>query len=185
MLRRFIKNRFAIYALVLVAFLTANVADYLSYVAENEGWEAPQHLRYVVMPEGWAQANDPCATQGLTTSTAVTDTADVKMITGTTGQIIYVCGYDLRITGSSGFRARFQSGTGTTCQTGTVQLSGNYLAPTTNGSSEIKLERQTSTKSAFRTISGADLCMDLTAGTAGTGLTIDGFITYVRASARS
>lgn len=113
---------------------------------------------------------DPCQSSGVAKSSVVlnhTATAELVAISGTT--VVYVCGFSISLAGTAP-TFRFQTGTGTTCGTGTVQQTGVYTpasaAPfSTYGAGTI-----------FKGTAGQALCINL----GGTTPSAQGVLTYVQ-----
>ena len=114
--------------------------------------------------------NDPCATGQLTTNATINATADVVAVAGTSGSVIYICGINVQIGGhaAAAGNARLQSGTDTTCQTGTVQMSGTIWSTSLDVAGFHG-------RTVHRGEPGADVCYDV----GGSSPTVQGFISYV------
>lgn len=87
------------------------------------------------------------ASVAITISTATT----TRLITGVTGQSIYVTAVDVIAAGTGNIQ--FIAGTGATCGTGTVNISGNY-----NLTAQVGLAKGTGVGALWVVPSGSSLC---------------------------
>lgn len=119
------------------------------------------------------QFRDPCANPSIVhTTAALAATADQTTITGTAGRLINICGMDFTLTGAAP-TVRFQSGTGTTCQTATVQLTG-VMATGTGLVMQVTMPPGRTIMQTDTT--GANFCIDLPATG---GPSLQGWINYL------
>lgn len=113
---------------------------------------------------------DPCQAANVVKSSAVINvTTDAELVALTSGQTIYVCGYEMTVGGTAP-TYRFVYGTGTTCATGLTGLTGTYLPVV--GADDSYGPGST----VFATIASNALCMD----TGGTSPSAQGVLTYVK-----
>jgi len=113
---------------------------------------------------------DPCQSSGVAKSSVAinaTATAQLVAISGTT--VIYVCGFSVGVAGTTP-TARFQTGTGTTCGTGTVQKTGVYAPASAAPFAAF------GGSTVFKSAAGEALCIEL----GGTTPSAQGFVTYVQ-----
>jgi hypothetical protein len=123
---------------------------------------------------------DHCQT-GLrkTISFAISSATTTSLIAPVTGANIYVCGFNVNQAGGTG-TIGFEYGTGSTCGTGTIVLSGLFVANTTAGTTTNVLAvnhgyTQFATASATGLVPSQRLCA-VSTGTIVQG----GYLTYVQ-----
>ena len=113
---------------------------------------------------------DPCQAANVVKSSAVINvTTDAELVALTSGQTIYVCGYEMTVGGTAP-TYRFIYGTGTTCATGLTGLTGTYL-PVVGADDSFGPG-----STIFATIASNALCLD----TGGTSPSAQGVLTYVK-----
>lgn len=113
--------------------------------------------------------NDPCQTSGRAkSSTAVGVTASAEIIAAVGGLSIYVCGYNVSLTGTTP-TMQFQYGTGAVCATGGILRSGPF-APLTGS-----MLTYGPGSTLFSTPVSQALCIMTT----GTTPSVQGVLTYV------
>ena len=118
-----------------------------------------------------AATNDPCQSSGIAKSSVVISaTADAELVAFTTGQTVFACGWSLTMGGTAP-TYRFVYGTGTTCATGLIPLTGTY-APTVGSYNAMTGGGATIVAAA---VSNA-LCIDV----GGTTPDAQGVLTYVK-----
>jgi hypothetical protein len=114
--------------------------------------------------------SDPCQNGAYAkSSVALTLTASSQLIAASGSTSVYVCGFAATAAGTSP-TLQFAYGTGTTCGTGTVNLTGAF-APTAG--TELKTH---GALTQFSAPSGNNLC----AIVGGTSPSIQGYLTYVQ-----
>lgn len=124
---------------------------------------------------GGVSAADPCASSGLSKSSAVVNaTATTQLVSLGTGVSVYVCGFSFTVAGSATATAQLEYGTGATCGTGTTVLTGAYLG----GTVPVLIVSPAVPGMITKAASGNALC--LVAG--GATPSIQGVLTYVQQS---
>lgn len=114
---------------------------------------------------------DPCGATGVAkSSVAIAATADAELVALSGSTVIYVCGFNFTLNGTTP-TARFQTGTGATCATGTVQETG-VMAPTVG----LNLLSAGGGYTVFSGAAGAALCINV----GGTTPSAQGVLTYVQ-----
>lgn len=121
--------------------------------------------------------NDPCQTSGRSksaVSVALAATGAAEIVALSAGQVIYVCGFTLTISGTTTPGFRFEYGTGTNCATGNTPATGVFGGGT-------------QAAAGLLVSSGGSMMQTSTAGSnalcinpSGTAPSIQGNVTYVR-----
>jgi hypothetical protein len=175
---------------LLAVFLTAGTARAQGVAVGNAsaattpGWQNPPQGLFVGGTDGLffrplsvnnigalnLNTSDPCQNGAfLKGSVSLALTASSQLIAASGGSSIFVCGFAATAAGTSP-TLQFVYGTGTTCGTGTVNLTGAF-APTAG--TEL---RAGGAITQFSVPSGNNLC----AIVGGTSPSIQGFLTYVQ-----
>lgn len=114
---------------------------------------------------------DPCqSVSKAKSSIALEATADAELIAPSGSTVIYVCGWTATVGGTTP-SYRFQTGTGTTCGTGTVNETGVMVPSATS-----PLASHGGEATVFSGAAGAALCIDV----GGTTPSVQGVLTYVQ-----
>ncbi len=123
---------------------------------------------------------DHCQT-GLrkTISFAISSATTTSLIAPVTGTTIYICGFNVNQAGGTG-TIGFEYGTGSTCGTGTVVLSGLFTANTSAGTTtNVLAVNHGYTQFATASASGNVLSQRICAVSTGT-IVQGGYLTYVQ-----
>ncbi|MGH7239110.1 MAG: hypothetical protein ACREHG_03480 [Candidatus Saccharimonadales bacterium] len=124
---------------------------------------------------------DPCANPSVAKNSvviALTTTATTQLVTEVVGKVVYVCGFVATVAPSATTADNFlfNAGTGGTCGTGTVVLTGSFNSGNTNATVATTVVSYGIGGTAFSTASGLGLCI----ATSGTTVNIQGLLTYVQ-----
>lgn len=101
-------------------------------------------------------------------SISLASAATTQVVALTSGQVIYVCGYDFMAAGT--VNVTFQQGTGTNCGTGTSAKSGSYPLVAQTG-----IARPNTGAVQWKVASGNALCITLSAA-----VQVSGILSYVK-----
>lgn len=120
---------------------------------------------------------DPCQSPAiLKTGVVVSTTTDVTLVSGVTGQSIFVCGFSVTLSGGGkSLTAHFESGTQSTtpCDTTAVAMTGEFIP---QNATDAATMLNSGGYTVFKVPSGKDLCIFPNASGPATG----GVLTYVR-----
>lgn len=121
----------------------------------------------------WTRSGDPCADHARLSSVVIStaSSGNVELVALNSGDIVYVCGYDVVATGA--VAVQFIYGTGTACGTGETDLTG-AMPFAANGGISVANTGALQFKNA---VSNA-LCIELSAA-----VQVDGILKYVRTAA--
>jgi hypothetical protein len=123
-----------------------------------------------------ASVTDPCQSAStLKSSATIGGTINQKVVAGSAGKIVYVCGFTFTLSGAVTQTAQFWSGTqaATPCDTTPVALSGNFTPQNVNNGSSVSSAGGGYT--VFQAAAGKDVCLFPNAA----GPAQNGFLTYV------
>lgn len=140
------------------------------------------NLEYVFNPQGSSnsQIQDPCmspSTSKLSSSINITSATTVQLIAPVAGKAPYVCalGIDAVVTSSSIESFQLIAGTGATCGTGTVTLTGAMQSGASTGTGPVAFAPSGST--LFNVPNGDGVCM-VTVQVSGAVMGVQGWISY-------
>lgn len=127
--------------------------------------------------EAGVTVGDPCVSTGIVKSSVpvnVVTVATTQLVALSGTQTIYVCGFQLSLTGATtNTTAQFEYGTGAACGTGTTVLTG---AMGGNSATSAVVVDMPPASTQLKTPAGNALCLV----SAGTTVSIQGFVTYVQ-----
>ena len=179
----FKKLRTGILMIAILAVVSMAFTDYYTWVLTQTDLKIDQAMAEGMAIEFVAAAEaqgfrDPCANPAfLSTSADVSITSDTQIITGTTGRVIYVCGFYFTFKGSGGDTFRVTSGTGSVCATSLEQMSGLYGVGTNGSPTEVFIGN--GARSVMRSYNPGDhICIDV----AGVAPSVQGFVDFILAA---
>lgn len=153
--------------------------DFVTMLYTSGGASAATFTLSYVFNNQTITGGDPC--QGATAikvgvAISIASATTTQLVTPVAGHLVFVCGYNFTLSGTTSPTLQFTTGTGATCGTGTINQTGAMLGNNTTTNTAASIDSGGGGYTIFKGTSGQGLC----AVTGGTAPSAQGVITIIQ-----